>query len=359
MRIQLFRMLLLVFILHGNHSLANSNDSDAATAKPQSLQEGKDKLKHKKASQCERKRLSGKWIDGVRASTHSRLCGTVNWIDGLFGKNEVFQGDDFIGKVSLGFRHDEIDGFDPKLRIKIKTDLPNVSKRLNAFIGRIEEDSYISNTEVNNGRLSNVGLRSAGDDENQWLVGLGYRKPGADSNGLDFSVGAKLSSGLSPYAKTAYRYLFEISDQTFLRTTQTVFWRKKDGFGISSNAQFTNIVDESNILVSQASIKYTEEEKQIEWFADTAWHHSLSDKKGISTAIYLRGEVENPVSIPEYGVTFNYIRPFLRDWLALVTGVDFRWEREHRGDSYKSAVQFGIQLEMQLGDYYSGRKKRR
>lgn len=308
-------------------------------------------------SNCKRDKASDEWIDGVRASTHSRLCNTASWIDGLFGKNERFNGDEFMGKISLGFRHDEIDGFDPRLRVKIKTDLPNVSKKYKAFIGRVEEDSYISNTEVENDRLNNVGLRSTGDEDNEWLVGLGYRSPNPDSNGFDFSLGAKISSGLSPYAKMAHRHLFNTSEGNYWRTTQTVFWRKKDGFGVSSNAEFTSKLNDSNIVVSQASVKYTEEEEQWEWFADTAWHHSLSDKKGISSTAYLRGEAENPVSLPEYGLTFTYIRPFLRDWLSIETGIDLRWEKELPGDAYKSAIRFGIQFEMQLGDYYARRKR--
>ena len=306
---------------------------------------------------CKHQRNGDDWIDGVRASTHSKLCNTVSWVDGLFGKQEQFQGDDFIGKVSLGFRHDEIEGFDPRLRIKIKTDLPNVSKRFNAFVGRVEEDSYISNTEINNDRLNNVGFRSTGDEDNEWLVGLGYRPPSHDSNGFDLSLGAKLSGGLSPYAKVAHRYMFDTGEDQFWHTTQTVFWRKLDGFGVSSKAEFTKIVSDSNIWVSQANIKYTEEAEQWEWFTDTAWHHSISDKKGISSTAYLRGEAENPVSLPEYGLTFTYIRPFLRDWLSIETGVDLRWEKAYPGETHKSAVRFGIQLEMQLGDYYSRRNR--
>lgn len=308
---------------------------------------------------CIRKSTSGEWIDTVRASTHTRLCMTASWLDGLFGQEESFNGSDFIGKISLGFRHDEIEGFDPRLRVKVKTDLPNLSKRFNAYIGRVEEDSFISNTEVRNNRLNNVGLRSTDDEENEWLVGLGYRQPTSKSNGFDLSVGAKLSSGLSPYAKVAHRHMFVVSPNKYWQTTQTVFWREQDGFGVSSRAEFTNLVNDNNILVSQASVKYTEEEEQWEWFADTAWHHSISDKKGVSSTIYVRGEAESPASIPEYGMTFTYIRPFVRDWLSIETGVDLRWEREFPGAAYKSAVRFGIQFEMQLGNYYSRRKRLR
>jgi len=302
---------------------------------------------------CLADRASIEWIDGLRASTHSRLCNTASWLDGLFGDEEEFHGEDFRGKFSIGFKHDEIDGLDPRLRVRIKTKLPNVSSRFNAFLGRVEEDSYIANTEVREDRLNNVGLRSTNDEDSEWLVGLGYRSPNKANNGFDVSAGAKLSSGFSPYAKLSHRHLFEVSDDKFWRTTQTAFWRKKDGFGVSSSAEFTKLIGDQDIWVSHGSVKYTEEAEQWEWFTDTTWHHSLSDKRGISSSLYIRGEEKNPVSIPEYGLTFTYIRPILRDWLFMETGVDLRWERESLEQrSYKSAVRFGLQFEMLLGDYY-------
>ena len=308
---------------------------------------------------CRVERASDEWIDGVRARTHTRLCNTASWLDGLFGEDEPFPGSDFRGKVSLGFKHDEIDGIDPRVRVKIKTDLPNISKRFDAFLGRVEEDSYIANTEVQADRLTNVGLRSTNDEQSEWLVGLGYRVPSKDNNGFDLSVGAKLSGGFSPYSRLTHRHLFDLSTTTTLKTTQTAFWRREDGFGISTNAEITKFFGENNIWHTTNSLKFSEESDQIEWISNTAWHHTLSDKRGISSSAYLRGEQDNLVSIPEYGLTFTYIRPVLRDWLFMETGVDFRWERELPGTSYKSAVRVGLQFEMLLGDYYNRHKLRK
>lgn len=304
---------------------------------------------------CKREREGDMWVDAVRASTHSRLCNTASWLDGLFGDSEEFAGQDFRGKVSIGFKHDEIEGIDPRLRVRIRTKLPNVSKRFDAFIGRVEEDSYISNTEVKDDRVSNVGLRSTNDEDSEWLVGLGYRTPSRESNGWDLSAGAKLSSGFNPYAKIAHRHLFPINDVSYFRTVQTVFWRKEDGYGVSSRADYTRQIGQDNIWTTRSDIKYTEEEEQWEWFGETTWHHSISDKRGVSSSLYARGEEEN--SIPEYGVTFTYIRPILRDWLYLETGVDFRWERDRPDIPYRSAVRFGIQFDMLLGDYYKRRRQ--
>lgn len=304
-------------------------------------------------NRCNQVAASEEMVDKIRASAHTRLCNTAGWLDGLFGDQERYPGDDFRGKLSLGFEGDEIDGLDPRVRVRIKTKLPNMSKRFDAFLGRVEEDSFISNTEVNEDRVNNVGLRSTNDQDSEWLVGLGYRRPGSDHSGWDYSLGAKISSGFKPYAKAAYRSLFETSTDSYWKTTQTLFWRKQDGFGVSSNAEYTRLIGDNDIWVSHASLKYTDEAEQVEWFADTRWHHSFSKTRGISSSLYVRGEAENEVSIPEYGVTFTYIKPIWRDWLYLETGLDWRWEKQTKAQpSYKSAVKFGIQLEMLLGDYY-------
>jgi hypothetical protein len=72
----------------------------------------------------------------------------------------------------------------------------------------------------------------------------------------------------------------------------------------------------------------------------------------VSTGLYVRGEQDNLVSVPEYGATFTYVRPFLKPWLFVETGVDWRFEKQTPGESYESIVRFGIQFEMLLGDYY-------
>lgn len=309
-----------------------------------------------KDSQCRREPDADQWVDKLRASTHSRLCFGASWVDGLFGDDERFQGEKFSGKVSLGVKLDEDDGIDPRLRVRIRAKLPNVSSRIDAFVGRVEEDSFISNTEATQDRLNNVGLRSLEDQDSEWLVGLGYRRPNKNSNGFDYSLGAKLSGGLNPYAKAAHRHVFQSRADRYAKTTNTVFWRKEDGFGVSSNLEYTRYIGDRNIAVFTSTLKYTEEEEQLEWFTDATWHHSLSDRKGISTSIYVRGEQKSASSIPEFGTTFTYIRPILREWLYMEAGIDFRWERDRTGVEYQQATRVGIQFEMLLGDYY--RRKR-
>jgi len=334
--------------------------SQQAIAQPaQALQE----IENEQASDdeqtiCSRDPESEEFVDRLRTQTHKNMCRTAAWLDGLFGDEHQFDDTNFSGKLSIGFRADETDGFDPRVRVRVRTKLPNVSNRMNAFFGRVEEDSFISETEVSQDRINNVGLRSTNDDDSEWLFGLGYRNPNSRHNGFDYSIGAKLSGGFNPYAKITHRHLFNNRENRYWRTKQTLFWRNDEKLGFSSQVDYTRIINDVDIFEWDASAKYTEESEQWEWLTSASWHHSFTRTRGISSRVYVLGEENNPVSIPEYGLSFTYIREFLRAWLFVETGIDWRWEKDYRGRSYKNAARIGIQFEMLLGDYYAKYRKR-
>lgn len=300
---------------------------------------------------CSKPQASKQWIDKTRARTFSRMCKTVSWVDSWFGDEEPFDDEAFHGKITVGFKQGERDGFDPKVRIRIKSELPNVSKRLDAFIGRVEEDSYISDSKPNQDSFIDSGVRPADEDEAEWLLGLGYSDPNKTNNGFDFSLGAKISSGLNPYAKIRYKYLFNLPENHFLRTSQTLFWQDDDGYGTTSNLNYTYLLGQEDVLEWGVSAKFTEEDSQWQWVTGTTWFHQISEKRGISSRLYVRGEEENSESIPEYGISLTYRRPFLREWLYLETGIEHRWIRETAEEERDSSFRFGIQLEMAFGDH--------
>ncbi|MBX2849648.1 MAG: hypothetical protein KTR16_15100, partial [Acidiferrobacterales bacterium] len=213
--------------LHEIDLSSQAEDRDGVFAKELSSNElsGKNIEASKEAEddKCVVEFESDEWIDRMRSKTHHRVCRSVLWVDSLFGDEHEFNDENFRGKISLGFRGDEADGFDPKLRVRIRTKLPNVSNRFNAFIGRVEEDSYVSNTEVDDGSISEVGLRSTNDDEDEWLIGLGYRNPRKDNNGFDFSLDGVFRNILEVEEFVEVLEMnFELLDKTIYHIIETV-----------------------------------------------------------------------------------------------------------------------------------------
>lgn len=289
------------------------------------------------------------WLEKFRARTHENLCRTVRWFDGLFGDDEQFDGRSFSGKVIVGVSEDERDGFDPRLRIRLKTKLPNVSKRFNAFIGRVEEDSFVSDSRSSGESVVDRSIRSD-DDDAEWLIGLGYGKN--SDRGFDFSVGAKISSGLNPYAKIRYRYLVDLQEPHYLNLSQTLFWRDDDGYGTTSNVKYSYTLSDDDVIGWDTSAKFTEESDQWESISGLTWYHRVGDRKATALRFFARGEEENPVSRPEYGISFTYRQPVMRPWLILATGLQNKWVKDSVEEPRESVFRLGLQLEMSFGEYY-------
>lgn len=285
----------------------------------------------------------------IRKKTHSALCNAVASIDSWFGNEEKFNEEKFGGKLVLGFRQDEEKGFDPKVRIRIKSKLPNLSKKTKAFIGRTDEESYISDSTVNGVDSIKNDLK---DEDTSWLIGLGYSNP--SKNGFSSSVGAKISSGsLNPYIKSRYRAHKTFTDKKLVRFSQTLFWRKKEGAGTTTNAQYSYLVNKNNLLTSGVSATYRRDTEIWKSGISLTYYNKLKNKQAISYSIYARGERggESNANMPEYGVTLSHRRPVLHDWLVLKTSIQNRWAHENNGDPRESYAKLSMQLEMKFGNY--------
>jgi len=229
----------------------NGNNSIASKNRLKNVQPTKE-------SGCIQKE-SGEWVDRVQAKTYSNLCKTVRWVDGLFGEDKEFDSTNFRGKLIVGLVDEEREKLDFKLRIRLKADLPNMSKRFKAFIGRIEDDEFIrENSNKGDSLLEQDTIsRDSGDDEASWLIGLGYKR--FPDRGFSYSVGGKFSSGFKPYAKIKHRYLTQLKSPHYLAFNQLAYIQKDDGYGFSTSYDYSYELSDDDIVRWGSGLKYTEE----------------------------------------------------------------------------------------------------
>ncbi len=286
-------------------------------------------------------------LTNFRDKTHSMLCHAVRNIDSWFGQEEKFDGKSFGGKLILGFRHDEDKGFDPKIRVRIKARLPNVSKRLNAFIGRTDDEAYIRDSQISGIDSLRNDLRN---EDARWLIGLGYRNP--NKTGFETSVGARFSSGLQPYAKLRYRHYKEFGSLSS-HFSQTLFWQNDDGLGTTSNLQFSQPLGENYLSTWSLGATYLKDTEIWETGSSLALYKKLSSTTGISLRAYIFGESgdNSIVDVPEYGISLGYRQPFIKPWLILKTQIENRWEHSDNNEPRESYAKLGVQLEMTFGKY--------
>ena len=328
----------------------NSNNTDGGTQNSVDQESLEENIAEDDEDDCVQEFASEHWVDETQAYAFTGICKTVKWFDGLFGHSRRFNDDQFGGKIVIGFKQREREGFDEKVRIRIKTKLPNLSSRANAFIGRVEETDFVSDGDQNPGSLASTAIRRAGDEDPEWLVGLGYSKQRNKRRGFDFSTGAKISSGLNPFVKFRYRRHFKMPSNHLLRASQTVFWQNDDGYGTTTNLNYSYLAGLNDILEWGSSGKWTEDENQWEWVSGVNWYHRLQNDHAIVSRVYLRGQEEERDSIPEYGVNLVYRRPFLREWLFMEALAEYRWVKEEDDEVREESIGGGLSVIMEFGE---------
>jgi hypothetical protein len=111
-------------------------------------------------------------IDAASRRLHETVCGATLWFDGLFGERDLESARGSYGRLETSTQHSEFEGEEVRVRFDARVELPALSRRTSAFIGRDNED------DVAQDRAEGLGLRSQAEQLAQnehWFAGLGYR----------------------------------------------------------------------------------------------------------------------------------------------------------------------------------------
>ncbi|MEE4299079.1 MAG: hypothetical protein V2J24_06525 [Pseudomonadales bacterium] len=170
--------------------------------------------------------LAQSMVDGVDAVFDIQGIGT--WIDARLGSQryESEVNDSFV-RLTPGFRYDTADGFQERLRARVKIDLPNTENRLSLLLlGEDEGDRPASSVDLETDELL---IRDTDADTS---VGIQYVPLRELSH---VSLTASVDSDLDPSASLRWRRLFELGEDSSLQLTLRPGWRRGDDFvGVAS-----------------------------------------------------------------------------------------------------------------------------
>lgn len=287
--------------------------------------------------------------EGSQDFLRGASCHSFRWFDSLFGDTEDFKEEEVNGLALLGFEYNQYEGFDPRARFRVRASLPNISKRWDLLLGRVDEDAFISDTQGQDQTFYNPGLVERGRDDS-WLLGLGHRRRG-DRKGWDWSVGVRLRFPPVPYVKAQYYYSKAWTDSLDLRARQTFFWRKDDGFGTTSRADLAWGINERDVLRWEVVATASESRDGVEWYTGQTWYHLMGERTAFSFLTFATGDYDGPVAVREYGFNLIWRRPFTRDWLYLSLGPSVTWPRFVPEDKRELSLGFGAWIEMEFGNY--------
>ena len=286
------------------------------------------------------------WLDRVQAGVYEAVCGSAFWFDSFFGSAQDSETrHDTYGRLSLKFRYDSIGGLDPKLRLRAHTSLPRFENKVQAIVGRADEDELLRD-ETTEFQDQTPSLR---DSEDEWLLGLGYRPFGGSKRQLDFTGGVNIRFPLDPFVAARYRRHYVLGSSTLVRARHTLFWRNEKGVGVSTRLDLDRSLTKNHLLRWTSGATHAEETLGVDWYTRLSLFQNLREGEAVAYQVYWRGETDAPVAIEELGVQARYRKQVLREWFFLQVSPGIIWRREDPLESRKAVPVIGFGFEMLFG----------
>ncbi len=296
---------------------------------------------------CTPSELQTGWIDWLQRKVSRTVCGSALWFDGLFGSTDVYdERDSTHGRIFLGVLWDERDGFDLKLRFRVKVSLPQAENRASLIIGREAVDDYISDqSDVGEGLPNTL----AGEEE-AWMVGLGWTPMEGRFQRLNFDVGVKVDVPIDPYARVHYRANLFVTEKALLRFRQTFFWQRSEGFGTTTRFDRERMLSDRFLVRWLALGTVSESTQGLDWQAGATLFHYLGSGRALAYLVEIFGETKREVPIEDYGLRVIYRQSAFRPWLFLELSAGLRWPRYTLEETRKINPGVGIGFEMLYGN---------
>jgi hypothetical protein len=298
---------------------------------------------------AQRERPDATMIERMRRRLTVTTCASSAWLDSLGGNQ--FRYDQYratYGTISAGGLWSDYDGFDPRLRFRVRLQLPQWDERISAFAGRVGTDDYISDTE---GDFEALPTRQFGNLEDESvLVGLGYSSPERTGNDFDVGVGVRVDIPPDPYAQARYQIVRAFGQHYVFTARETVFWQNSEGFGTTTRTYLDRALSDTLLLRWANLGKFTEETIGLEWFTQLTLFQSLNDRTGLAYQLQTEGETDNQVPLTRHSARLILRRQLTWDWLFLEVRGGVSWPRRKVIEERKPSPELGIALEMQFGN---------
>ncbi len=273
-------------------------------------------------------------------------CQAAFWIDGIGGRSaSATEARRTSGYLRLSAEYTEYDGFDIKLKGQLDSELPYLGKRLSAFIGRAPERAE---TRSRSSNFYTDNLFSQATDDDEWLVGLGYRVPRFEK--FDTSAKAGVTSFSLPklFIQATGRVVFHDTPTSLSDAMIRPFWTNRDGVGLTIQTSVSKALAAHDYIMRLAQVSsVTEKTKGLRWTANFTVFQRTSDTTGLAWQLRAAGETEAAESLGIYGASLNYRHPFgdlISEWR-----VSYDFPRAGPDEARSGSAGLSVELTLPFG----------
>jgi hypothetical protein len=291
--------------------------------------------------------LQGTLIDQVDQKLYTTVCASARWFDSFFGDARAHdEASTTYGTVSVYLKWTEHDQFEPIFKGRVNIDLPNAEKKMKLFVGRLSPEEFLTDTTGYQGPAQPPNE----DDEEDWLVGLGYTPLNSRTQRINLSVGVRVDWPPDPYTKVQYRWYHPLGANLLFRFRQTGFWYLEDGFGTTTNLDFEHRPRPDVLIRTSTSATFSEATEGVKWWLSSTAFRQLSKGRAIGGRIWIRGETEAPVEVREYGFWVLFRKRLHREWLYGDIATGLTWPQDDPFERRETSWGIALGIQIQFGD---------
>jgi hypothetical protein len=135
-----------------------------------------------------------------------------------------------------------------------------------------------------------------------------------------------------------------------MRLRTTVFWRKSEGEGISTNLDLERRLGESRLLRWANVLKVSGETQDLRYDSRVILYQSIDADRALSVMAGMRGETGAEVPVEEYGTVVTLRQRMHREWFfgEILFGI-FRIREEGWPDR-ETGLFFALGMEFYFGE---------
>ena len=287
------------------------------------------------------------WLDRMQQRVENTVSGSARRIDSFFGEYEdqtIY--DRVSGSLAPALLWDEFEGFQPRLRFRVSVPLPQLDERVDAFIGRVNRDEYVTERAQESGAFR----RQYGPmEDDETLLGIRFRDRPPRGGGFDASAGVRLRFPMDPYVKGSYQFERGSPERVLLGLRETLFWQNSEGFGLTSRVDLAHVFGDRWLVRWTGSGTFSQESEGVRGYTTLTVLRGFSNRRALALELFMNGELDAPVPLSEYGAKLAYRRSVARDWLVVEVRTSVTWPKEEPEQSRHPSWGVGVGLEMLFG----------
>jgi hypothetical protein len=290
------------------------------------------------------------WLDTVHDEVYDTLWRTAMHVDRWFGSQEpeaTYQ--QISGSIAPALLWDQYNHFRSLLRFHADIPLPQINEKFHAFIGRLNPEEFISESQPSSGSIPNAFAPAPQD---QTLLGIQYREPERQGVRWDAGLGLPIGLPFNPYVKGGYVYAYGKPQHGVLYWRQDLFYQdSQGGFGVTSRIDLQRLFGQNLLLGWAASTTMAQRSHGWRSYSTADAIVALPERRAIDVEVSVDGSTRMPVALHDYGLKVAYRRSILREWLVLEVRSSVDWPKDYVWQERKASWGLGAGFEMYFGSY--------